>query len=81
MAFVIGHEVLFARPLFAVCDVCGDALTVDELESEDSNASHGVYLQARGDEVRFEEAPLCAECSTALGMTALNQQIIEEEEG
>ncbi|HEX7667644.1 MAG TPA: hypothetical protein VF407_24115 [Polyangiaceae bacterium] len=81
MAFVVGHEVLFAQALLPVCDVCGEEISIAELESDESNASRGAYLQARGDEVRFDEAPLCSKCSTALGMTALNQQIIEEEEG
>ena len=41
----------------------------------------GVYLWARGDEVRFERAPLCPSCASAIGMTALTRWEIEEEEG
>jgi hypothetical protein len=41
----------------------------------------GVYLWARGDEIRFEGAPLCTACASAIGMTALARWEIEEEEG
>jgi hypothetical protein len=41
----------------------------------------GVYLSARGDEIRFESVPLCASCASAIGMTALARWEIEEEEG
>jgi hypothetical protein len=36
---------------------------------------------ARGDEVRYEEPPLCARCSVAIGVTALVRWAEEEEEG
>ena len=35
----------------------------------------------RGEEVRIEEPPLCAACATAIGVTALAQWSVEEEEG
>ncbi len=41
----------------------------------------GVYLWARGNEVRYEKAPLCPSCAAAIGMTALARWEIEEEEG
>jgi hypothetical protein len=86
--FVIGHEILFAEPLIDRCDVCGDELLAHEMMAlhgddtpERTNASHGVYLSARGTEIRLEKVPLCGSCSTALGITALMQWDIEEEEG
>lgn len=87
--FVIGHEILFAVPIIDRCDACGDELCAHEMMSlhdggdtiERTNASQGVYLSARGDEIRLEKAPLCGSCSTALGMTALMQWDLEEEEG
>lgn len=86
--FVIGHEILFAQPIIDHCDACGDELCAHEMMAlsgddtgERTNASHGVYLSARGDEIRLEKAPLCGSCSTALGMTALMQWDLEEEEG
>jgi hypothetical protein len=83
--FVIGHEILFAPAIIDHCDACGDLLLAHEMPSSDSdrasNASHGVYLTARGTEIRLEKAPLCGSCSTAIGMTALMQWDLEEEEG
>jgi hypothetical protein len=85
--FVIGHEILFAQPLIERCDACGGDLCAHEMLAlssdgdERTNASYGVYLSARGDEIRLEKAPLCGSCSTALGMTALMQWDLEEEEG
>jgi hypothetical protein len=44
-------------------------------------AGSGMYLWARGGEVRIEAAPLCPSCASAIGMTALARWEIEEEEG
>jgi hypothetical protein len=41
----------------------------------------GLLVFARGDEVRYEEPPLCARCSVAIGVTALVRWAEEEEEG
>jgi hypothetical protein len=86
--FVIGHEILFAPTIIDHCDACGGALLAHEMPSneahdsdERTNACNGVYLTARGDEIRLEKAPLCGSCSTALGITAMMQWDIEEEEG
>ncbi len=79
--FVIGHEVLFAPPILAKCDACGREMSPYEMADDESAASHGVYVTTRGDDVRFEKAPLCDACNTALGVTALMQWNIEEEEG
>ena len=32
----------------------------------------GLFMWTRGDEVRFEEPPLCAHCATAVGVTAFS---------
>jgi hypothetical protein len=56
------------------CDAC-DAVI------EGEPAGRGLYVWTRGDEVRFEEPPLCARCATAIGVTALAQWSVEEEEG
>lgn len=56
------------------CDAC-DA----PIEGEAGGA--GLYMWTRGDEVRFEEPALCESCATAIGVTALGQWMIEEEEG
>jgi hypothetical protein len=64
------------------CDACGAAVPAAD-EDEDSFAlpGAGVYVWTRGEEVRFEKAPLCDQCASAIGMTALARWEIEEEEG
>jgi hypothetical protein len=80
---VASHEALFATESEARCDACGAPLPPPaEDEGDDFRVrGHGVYLWTRGDELRFEKAPLCAECASAIGMTALARWEIEEEEG
>jgi len=41
----------------------------------------GLLVFVRGDEVRYEEPPLCSRCSVAIGVTALVRWAEEEEEG
>lgn len=80
--FVASHEVLFAQPTEVRCDACGAPVTRDDDEEDGFGVpGEGVYMWARGDEVRFERAPLCASCASAIGMTALARWEIEEEEG
>jgi hypothetical protein len=82
---VASHEALFARPTETRCDACDRPLGAASDESGDDDGfgprGEGVYLWARGDEVRFERAPLCGSCASAIGMTALARWEIEEEEG
>ena len=56
------------------CHVCGSAIAGEP-------AGRGLFLWTRGDEVRVEEPPLCAGCATAIGVTALREWEIEEDEG
>lgn len=56
------------------CDACGAPIVGEP-------PGHGVYVWARGDEVRREEAPLCDQCATAIGLAALAGFEVEEEEG
>ena len=46
------------------CDACSEPIVGEP-------AGVGMYLWTRGDDVRSEEAPLCAACATAIGMTAI----------
>jgi hypothetical protein len=55
------------------CDACGEPVTGD--------ASSGLLIFPRGDENAYEEPPLCARCSVAIGVTALVRWAEEEEEG
>ncbi|HVW26188.1 MAG TPA: hypothetical protein VHC69_12515 [Polyangiaceae bacterium] len=55
------------------CDACGEPI-------EGSPAGSGLFLWTRGDEVRYEEPPLCERCACAIavgGMLAFEG----EEEG
>ena len=56
------------------CDACDEPL-------EGEPEGRGLYMWTRGDEVRFEEPALCQDCATAIGVTALAQWAVEEEEG
>lgn len=56
------------------CDACGAVV-------QGEPAGRGLYIWSRGEEVRYEEPPLCATCATAIGLTALALFSVEEEEG
>jgi hypothetical protein len=56
------------------CDACGGVIAGEP-------AGKGLYIWTRGEEVRYEEPPLCARCATAIGITALALFSMEEEEG
>ncbi|HLK38412.1 MAG TPA: hypothetical protein VKU41_16730, partial [Polyangiaceae bacterium] len=77
---VASHRALFAEAESPACDACGGPLPGEDDEGYDP-PGHGVYLWARGDDVRVESAPLCSRCASAIGMTALARWEIEEEEG
>jgi predicted RNA-binding Zn-ribbon protein involved in translation (DUF1610 family) len=79
--FVASHDVLFEDVEASHCDACGRPLSVDEDSEDYVVPGSGVYMWTRGKDVRFEEAPLCASCASAIGMTALARWEIEEEEG
>lgn len=76
---VASHDALFGSPHVVHCDACGSVL--DDEPERDPFCGRGVYMWTRGEEVRFEEAPLCASCASAIGLTALARWEIEEEEG
>lgn len=75
------HAVLFEEVSrdASRCDVCGEAIEQDD--EGYAVGGHGLYLWTRGDEVRYEEPPLCAQCGTAIGVMALAQWDLEEDEG
>ncbi len=72
------HDVLFA-PEAPRCDVCGKPLPGADDDRELSGS--GLYVWARGDELVYEEPPLCPACSTAISVSAMARWEIEEEEG
>ena len=75
------------------CDACGQLVESSltsraahpyahaESDEESAPLGSGLLVFARGDEVRYEEPPLCARCSVAIGVTALVRWAEEEEEG
>ena len=56
------------------CDMCGK-------EFEGAPAGSGLLLWTRGEEVRYEEPPLCEHCSQKLIMGALMRWAEDEDEG
>jgi hypothetical protein len=55
------------------CDVCGKRF-------DGEPAGSGLFLWTRGDEVRYEEPPLCEECASKVTLGALVAFEDEEEE-
>jgi hypothetical protein len=55
------------------CDACSE-------EIEGSPAGSGLFLWTRGEEVRYEEPPLCERCAYAIAVGGTLQTEVEEEE-
>jgi len=55
------------------CDACGE-------EIEGAPAGSGLFLWTRGEEVRYEEPPLCERCAYAIAVGGTLQADVEEEE-
>lgn len=56
-----------------VCDACGEAFA-------GVPGGAGLFIWTRGDEVRFEEPPLCEECAERVALGALIKWSGETEE-
>lgn len=56
------------------CDACDQTI-------EGEAAGSGLYFWSRDGEARWEEPALCADCATAIGVTALRRWAVEDEEG
>jgi hypothetical protein len=64
-----------ARPSVGfVCDVCGRTL-------DGMPAGSGLFIWTRGEEVRYEDPPLCEECAPRVTVAALGFWDHDEEEG
>ncbi len=62
-------------PKHFVCDACGESF-------EGVPGGSGLFLWTRGDEVRYEEPPLCDDCASQITVGALVRwDMGEEEEG
>jgi hypothetical protein len=75
------QDVLFEEDETKLCDACGSAVPEAGEDPGYRLPGHGLYMWVRGESVRFDEAPLCPSCASAIGMTALAGWEIEEEEG
>jgi hypothetical protein len=77
----VSHEALFQPDAATRCDACDERLRAVDDSGAYSHEGRAVYLWRRGGEPRFETAPLCPSCASAIGMRALARWEIEEEEG
>lgn len=73
-SMVATHRALFAEPHERRCDLCDTVLATGE-----EAGGSGLYVWTRGDEVRYEEPPLCKSCGEGVALVA-NRQWEEEEE-
>jgi hypothetical protein len=55
------------------CDACGRSF-------EGEPAGAGLFLWTRGDEVRYEEPPLCEQCASEITVGALLKWDTEDED-
>lgn len=55
------------------CDMCGQHF-------DGEPAGSGLFLWTRGEELRFEEPPLCEVCAQNVTLDALTRWDVEEEE-
>ncbi|RYZ05517.1 MAG: hypothetical protein EOO73_19905 [Myxococcales bacterium] len=55
------------------CDMCGEHF-------DGEPAGSGLFMWTRGEEVRFEEPPLCEACAQNVTLDALTRFEVEEEE-
>ena len=55
------------------CDLCGKSC-------DGQPAGSGLFLWPRGQEMRFEEPPLCEDCASRITMGALYQWAHEDED-
>lgn len=54
------------------CDACDRRI-------EGEPGGRGLYIWTRGEEVRYEEPPLCDACAQAIGLAALAMWELEED--
>jgi len=66
-----GEEMAAKTPLH--CDACGESIEGDP-------AGAGLFLWTRGEEVRFEEPPLCERCAYAIAVGGSLSQELDDEE-
>jgi hypothetical protein len=70
------HHDLFVEASMRHCDVCDTPLSSANTEDQGT----GVYIWARGSEVRREEVPLCPTCSKTIFASAVAFLDLDDEE-
>ncbi len=73
-ATVATHRALYADPSESRCDLC------DAVVAKDEAGGSGLYVWTRGEEVRYEEPPLCKSCGDGIAVVATRRWEEEEEE-
>lgn len=68
-----GTQGTSSAPRSYECDACGRSF-------EGEPAGAGLFLWTRGDEVRYEEPPLCEQCASEITVGALLKWDSEDEE-
>lgn len=69
------HTLLFEVDETPRCAVCESSLANTE-----EPATRGLLVFARGEEVRYEEPPLCDACGAAIGVTQRRLWDLEDDE-
>ena len=75
---------LFRAATPPACDACGEELPLEGADDDDGAFTvrgKGMYVSSRGEEVRYEDVPLCPSCGSAIALAARMRWEIEEEEG
>lgn len=72
---VATHRALFTDANERRCDLCDDVI-----REHDEAGGSGLYIWTRGDEIRYEEPPLCAACGPELATAAFRRWDDDEEE-
>jgi hypothetical protein len=67
-----GPPELEAQGAEHVCDWCGDRI-------DGTPAAKGLFLWTRGEEVRYEEPPLCEDCASSIAFGARLEDGLDEE--
>jgi hypothetical protein len=62
-----------AAPRRYECDACGNSF-------DGEPAGAGLFLWTRGEEIRYEEPPLCEQCASRITVGALLKWDTEDEE-
>ena len=69
------HRALFQDEGERRCDACDAVISADQCDG-----GSGLFVWTRGEEVRYEEPPLCEKCGPAIALSAMRRWEEEDEE-